>query len=62
MTTEWFRYAYGRSETDADTCTLQILQQKLADGGYRIQDLIVALTQSRAFLYRRVTPAAGGSS
>jgi hypothetical protein len=62
MTTEWFRYAYGRSEGDADTCTLETLQQKFAGGGYKIQDLIIALTQSRTFLYRRVTPAAGGSS
>jgi hypothetical protein len=59
MTTQWFRYAYGRSETDADTCSMATLATKFAAGGYKMQDLLAALTQTKAFLYRRVTPAVG---
>jgi Protein of unknown function (DUF1592)/Protein of unknown function (DUF1588)/Protein of unknown function (DUF1587)/Protein of unknown function (DUF1595)/Protein of unknown function (DUF1585) len=59
VTTQWFRYAYGRSETDADTCSMATLATKFAAGGYKMQDLLAALTQTKAFLYRRVTPAVG---
>jgi hypothetical protein len=59
MTTQWFRYAYGRAETDADSCSMATLATKFAAGGYKMQDLLAALTQTKAFLYRRVTPAVG---
>lgn len=61
VTTQWFRYAYGRSETDADTCSMATLATKFAAGGYKMQDLLAALTQTKAFLYRRVTPAVGSA-
>jgi hypothetical protein len=61
VTTQWFRYAYGRAETDADTCSMATLSKQFAAGGFKVQDLLAALTQTRAFLYRRVTPAAGGA-
>jgi len=61
VTTQWFRYGYGRAETDADACSLQALQQQFVSGGLKITDLLVALTQSKAFLYRRVTPPSGGT-
>ena len=60
-TTQWFRYAYGRAETDADTCSMAALSDQFAAGGFKVQDLLAALTQTKAFLYRRVTPAAGGA-
>jgi hypothetical protein len=60
-TTQWFRYAYGRAETDADTCSMAALSTQFAAGGFKVQDLLAALTQTKAFLYRRVTPAAGGA-
>lgn len=53
MTVQWFRYAYGRADAKEDACTVDDLTQKFAGSGRRIQDLIVALTQSEAFLYRR---------
>jgi hypothetical protein len=53
----WFQYAYGRSDTLEDTCTLGSVQQKFASTGYRIKDLIIALTQSDAFRYRTFIPA-----
>ena len=58
VTTQWFRYAYGRGETDADACSLNTLQTQFAAGGFKVQDLLAALTQTNAFLYRRVTPPA----
>jgi hypothetical protein len=60
VATKWFRYGYGRAETDADACSLSAINTKFAAGGYKIRDLLVALTQTNAFLYRQVTPAAGG--
>ena len=62
VTTQWFRYAYGRKETtgdDADACSMDALQTQFAAGGYKVQDLLAALTQTNTFLYRRVTPATG---
>jgi hypothetical protein len=61
VTTQWFRYAYGRAETDADTCSMATLSNQFAAGGFKVQDLLAALTQTKAFLYRRVTPAVGGT-
>jgi hypothetical protein len=49
---QWFRYAYGRPEQVADRCTLDELGAKFAGSDYRIQDLIVALTETAAFRYR----------
>lgn len=59
MTVQWFRYAYGRVEAEADTCTVDDLTQQFAGSGRRIQDLIVALTQTDAFLYRRAHTGEG---
>jgi hypothetical protein len=60
VTTQWFRYAYGRAETSDDACSLNTLSTQFAAGGFKVPDLLAALTQTKAFLYRRVTPAAGG--
>jgi hypothetical protein len=61
VATQWFRYGYGRAETDADGCSLQAMQASFAAGGYRILDLVAALATTDAFRYRRVTPAVGGT-
>ena len=52
-TTQWFRYAYGRGESTDDTCTLTALGDKFAASGGDIKELIVAMTQTDAFLYRK---------
>jgi hypothetical protein len=59
VATKWFRYGYGRGETDQDSCTLATIKNKFAATGYRTRDLLVALTQSDAFLYRQVTLPVG---
>jgi hypothetical protein len=51
--TQWFRYAYGRGESTDDACTLGGLQAELRAHDGSIQELLVALTQTDAFLYRR---------
>lgn len=54
--TQWFRFAYGRGESDADTCSLAALRTRLQASSGNIKELLVALTQTDAFLYR---PAGG---
>jgi hypothetical protein len=54
VVTSWFHYAYARLEANEDQCTLQILSQRFHDSGFRFQDLLVALTETDAFRYRRV--------
>lgn len=56
-TTQWFRYAYGRGESAEDACTVAALGDQFAETGGDIKELIVALTQTDAFLYRK----AGGA-
>jgi hypothetical protein len=54
---QWLTFGYGRSETPQDVCTRASLERAFAASGGRIQDLLVALTQTDAFLYRpAVTP------
>ncbi|HVY26220.1 MAG TPA: DUF1592 domain-containing protein [Polyangiaceae bacterium] len=55
----WFQYAYGRAQTDEDSCTLAKLDQRFAASGYKLKDLLVALTETDAFRYRSSTPAGG---
>jgi hypothetical protein len=54
---QWFRFGYGRSETEADTCSIDEVQAAFAAADYDIKELIIALTQTDAFRYRHaVTP------
>src|SRR6185369_17169143 len=54
VVTQWFRYGYGRAESpDADACSLATLSEKFAAAGGNVRELLVALTQTDAFLYRR---------
>lgn len=54
VTTQWFRFAHGRAETDADEDSLARIREDFAASEYRIQELLVALTQTDAFRYRRM--------
>lgn len=55
MTRQWFRFAYGRGETNKDECILDELEDAFSKSGRNIQDLLVALTQTDAFMYRAHT-------
>ncbi len=53
VTRNWFRYAYGRAESkDNDACALAQLDEAFAASEYDLEALLVALTQTDAFLYR----------
>lgn len=52
-TRQWFRYAYGRRETQYDTCSVDDTRGRFVDAGLSIRELLVAMTQTDAFRYRR---------
>ncbi len=53
----WFRAAQGRRETTDDQCSVAQLQQRVAASNGDLRELLVALTQTDSFFFRRaVTP------
>jgi hypothetical protein len=54
VVTQWFRFGYGRAETMDDACSLKSMKAKFTASNHRLKDLIVAVTQTDAFLYRPV--------
>ena len=52
VVSSWFRFGYGRFETEEDTCSVDTLSVAFAEADYDIKELIVALTQTHAFRYR----------
>lgn len=52
--TQVFRWGNGRSPDTADTCSQDAAFEVFADSDYDVRELIVALTVSDAFRYRRV--------
>ena len=59
VTSQWFRFAYNRTVTPEDSCSIEQLNQVFSDSGYDIKSLLVALTQTNAFLYRRTVDLSG---
>jgi hypothetical protein len=57
VTTQWLRYALGRFEGAGDLCSLTQLQSKFNASGGDLRELLIELTQTEAFLYRRAVPA-----
>ncbi len=51
----WFRYAHGRHETDADQCSLTWVQDAFARSGNNIRELLVNLARSHAFRFKSAT-------
>lgn len=60
----WFRFAYGRIEKKEDACSLQDASSMFEQSGGNVKELLVALTQTDAFLYRLAgsTAAIDGSA
>lgn len=50
----WAHFAFGRSATPAEACSLQSLDRRFAASGYDMRELLVLLTQTDAFQYQRV--------
>lgn len=59
MVKNWFKFAYGRAETLEDLPSLELLTTQFAAAGDDLRQLLLLLTQTDAFLYRR--PVEGGS-
>jgi len=59
--TQWFRFGYGRAETEEDSCTMSAIDQAFAASGGNIRELVVALTQTDAFLYRAISKDGQGN-
>ncbi|HXK18343.1 MAG TPA: DUF1588 domain-containing protein, partial [Polyangiaceae bacterium] len=53
MMKEWARFSFGRSETVEDACSLEQTRGKFAAANHDIKQLVLALTQTDAFLYRK---------
>jgi len=51
--TQWFRFAYGRGETSADDCAVSDLATAFVAAKGNVRELLVALTQTDAFRFRR---------
>jgi hypothetical protein len=49
---QWFRFALGRTEADADSCALQKVEDAFARGG-SIRELLIAITSSDSFVRER---------
>jgi hypothetical protein len=52
VVSQWFRYGYGRFETDEDDCSVDEIHAAFAASDYDIKELIIALTLTDAFRYR----------
>lgn len=59
VATQWFRYGYGRAEGADDYCAMQQLQVAFAEKEFNVKELLVALTQTDAFRYRRAVTVQG---
>jgi hypothetical protein len=49
---KWLTFATGRTVTDADACSRQLLVDAFTRTNGNVRELLVALTQTDAFLYR----------
>jgi hypothetical protein len=59
---QWFRFAQGRMELPGDACVLQQLGKTFEAAGHDVRELVVAVTQTDAFITRRPVAAAAGSA
>jgi hypothetical protein len=52
--THWFRYAMGRHETEADTCSLDDIRTAFTASDGDVRELLVAIAVSDAFRFRNI--------
>lgn len=53
---QWMNFGYGRSLTSAEACAVESVRTKFKESGYNIQEMLLALTQSDAFLTLPAVP------
>lgn len=56
FTRNWMTFARARPLTDSDACSLEQLDASFAEANGNVRELLVALTQTDAFLYRPALP------
>jgi hypothetical protein len=54
--TQWMNFGYGRTLTDAEACAVESVRTKFKETGYNVQELLLALAQSEAFLTLPAVP------
>lgn len=54
---QWFTFAMGRGVEAGDTCSVAPIQDAFAASGGNLAELMIHITQTEAFLYRRATDA-----
>ena len=58
VSSQWFRFAYNRTVTEEDSCSVDQLNDVFRSSNFSIRSLLIALTQTNAFLYRRAVDVA----
>ncbi|MGK4007162.1 DUF1592 domain-containing protein [Sorangium sp. So ce1036] len=58
---QWFRFGHGRAEQGEDHCSIAQATEAFEASSYNIKALLVALTQTDAFRYRRAIDASGAA-
>ena len=53
---QWFRFATGRFESEADDCAREEIYVAFEDSGFNVADLIIAVAASDAMRWRRAEP------
>ncbi len=54
--TQWMNFGYGRTLKDAEACGVESVRIKFKETNYNIQELLLGLTQSEAFLTMPAVP------
>ncbi len=62
VSSQWFRFAYNRSVSQLDSCSIEQINERFAASNFNVRELLVELTQTNAFLYRRAVVAEQGSA
>jgi hypothetical protein len=56
LVTQWYRYAMGRVESDADACSLLATQRAVTAANGDLKSILLALVQTDAFRFRAAVP------
>jgi hypothetical protein len=61
LAAHWFRFASGRAETPEDGCATAWLARQFQSQGRSLRELVLAMTQTDAFMYRTAPVASEGT-
>lgn len=49
---QWFRFAFGRFEVDADQCSLDVMHQAFEESDYDVRELLLHIVETDAFRFK----------